>query len=104
MKTKFTDTSFSLVLSCHYFVRILILLSTSKKSYKNLDFYYFVTSVEFLSMNTNVNVTSKSNKQKDLKIFFVLTSSQPRTKKVSGTDPRIRTKKVRDPQHCQKVG
>jgi hypothetical protein len=36
----------------------------AKKSKKNHDFYYFVTSFDFLSMKTDVNGPSKSNKQK----------------------------------------
>jgi hypothetical protein len=33
---------------------------------KNLEFYYFVTFFDFLSLKNNVNVPSKSNKQKKL--------------------------------------
>ena len=39
---------------------------------KNLESYYFVTLVDFLSLKNNVNVPSKSNKQKKivLKNYF----------------------------------
>ncbi len=42
------------------------LLSSCKNSKKNLDFYYFVTLFDFLSLKkkNDVNVPSKSNKQK----------------------------------------
>jgi hypothetical protein len=39
--------------------------SSSKKSKKNLDSYCFVTSFGFLSLKNDVNVPSKSNKQKN---------------------------------------
>ncbi len=41
-----------------------VLTSTNKKSKKSLDFYYFGTSFDFLSVKTDVNVPSKMNKQK----------------------------------------
>ncbi len=44
--------------------RIRILLSSCKNSKKNLDSYYFVTLLDFLSLKNDVNVASKSNKQK----------------------------------------
>jgi hypothetical protein len=46
------------------------------KIVKNLDFYYFVTLSDFLSLKIDVNVASKSNKQKKLckKISFLLAS------------------------------
>jgi hypothetical protein len=34
-----------------------------QNSNKNLDFYYFVTHFDFLSLKNDVNVPSKSNKQ-----------------------------------------
>ena len=40
-----------------------IIMQNSKK---NLDSYYFVTFFDFLSLKNNVNVPSKSNKQKKL--------------------------------------
>jgi hypothetical protein len=41
--------------------------STScKNNKKNLDAYYFVTLFDFLSLKNDVNVPSKSNKQKKL--------------------------------------
>jgi hypothetical protein len=43
-----------------------ILLSPCKNSKKNLDSYYFVTLFDFLSMKNDVNVASKSNKQKKM--------------------------------------
>ncbi len=46
------------------FVRILILPSTSKNSKKNLDCYLLL--FVFSSLKTDVNVTSKSNKQKNV--------------------------------------
>ncbi len=38
----------------------------SKNSKKNLDSYYFVTLFDFLSLKNDVNVPSKSSKQKKL--------------------------------------
>jgi hypothetical protein len=55
-------------------VGIWILLSLSKDSKKNLDSYRFVTSLyDFLSLKNDVNVPSKSIKQKNLgkKLVFV---------------------------------
>ena len=45
-------------------------------SKKNLDSYYFVTLFEFLSLKNDVNVASKSHKQKKLckNISFLLAS------------------------------
>jgi hypothetical protein len=53
-------------------IRIRILLSSCKNSKKNLGYYYFVTLLDFLSLKNDVNVASKSNKQKKLckKISF----------------------------------
>jgi hypothetical protein len=48
-----------------------ILLSSCKNSKKNLDSYYFVTLFDFLSLKKDVNVSSKSNKQKKLNKNFV---------------------------------
>jgi hypothetical protein len=45
-------------------IRIRILLSSGKNSKKNLDPYCFVTSNDFLSLKNDVNVASKSKKQK----------------------------------------
>jgi hypothetical protein len=47
-----------------------------KNSKKNLDSSYFVNLFDFLSLKNDVNVTSKSNKQKFFfsKISFLLTS------------------------------
>ncbi len=45
-------------------IRIWMLLSSCKNSKKNLDSYYFVTLFDFLSLKKDVNVPSKSNKQK----------------------------------------
>jgi hypothetical protein len=45
---------------------IRILLSSCKNSKKNLDSYYFVTLFEFLSLKNDVNVASKSHKQKKI--------------------------------------
>jgi hypothetical protein len=47
-------------------VWIRILLSSCKNSKKNLDSYYFVTLFDFLTLKNDVNVASKSNKQKKL--------------------------------------
>jgi hypothetical protein len=47
-------------------IRIRILLLSCKNSKKNLDSYYFVTLFDFLSLKNDVNVASKSNKQKKL--------------------------------------
>jgi hypothetical protein len=38
----------------------------AKNSKKNLDSYYFVTLFDFISLKNDVNVPSKSNKQKKL--------------------------------------
>ena len=38
----------------------------AKNSKKNLDSYYFVTLFDFLPLKNDVNVASKSNKQKKL--------------------------------------
>jgi hypothetical protein len=56
--------------------RIRILLLSCKNSKNNLDFYYFATLFCFLSLKNDVNVASKSNKQKKLckKISFLLAS------------------------------
>jgi hypothetical protein len=43
-----------------------------KNSKKNLDFLYFVTLFDFLSLKNDVNVPSKSNKQKNcVKNLFI---------------------------------
>ncbi len=47
-------------------IRIRILLSSCKNSKKNLDSYYLVPLFDFLSLKNDVNVASKSNKQKKL--------------------------------------
>ncbi len=47
-------------------IRIRILLSSCKISKKNFDSYYFVTLFELLSLKNDVNVASKSHKQKKL--------------------------------------
>jgi hypothetical protein len=61
---------------CFLSSRIRILLSSCKNNKKNLESYYFVTLFDFLSLKNNVNVPSKSNKQKKLceKISFLLAS------------------------------
>jgi hypothetical protein len=43
------------------------IISSSKNSKKNLDSYFFVTSFVILSLKNDVNVASKSNKQKNFK-------------------------------------
>jgi hypothetical protein len=43
-----------------------ILISSCKNNKKNLESYYLVTLFDFLSLKNNVNVPSKSNKQKKL--------------------------------------
>jgi len=45
--------------------------SGSKNSKKNLDSYYFVTLFDFLSLKNDINVASKSNKQKNCVEKFV---------------------------------
>ncbi len=45
-------------------VRLRILISSSKNSKKNLDSHCFVTFFDFLPLKNNVNVASKSNKEK----------------------------------------
>ncbi len=47
-------------------IRIRVLLSSCKNNKKNLESYNFVTLFDFLSLKNNVNVPSKSNKQKKL--------------------------------------
>ncbi len=42
------------------------LLSSCKNSKKNLDSFYFVTLFDFLSLKNDVNLPTKSNKQKKL--------------------------------------
>ncbi len=44
---------------------IRILLSSSKNCKKNLDSYFFLTLFDFLSLKNDVNLASKSNKQKN---------------------------------------
>jgi hypothetical protein len=64
-----------------YFVRIRILPSTSKKSNKTLISTINLLIFDFLSMKTDVNVTSKRNKQKNFeKAYFLLASCLPLTK------------------------
>ncbi len=43
-----------------------ILLSSCKNSKKTFDSYFFVTLFDFLSLKNDVNLASKSNKQKKL--------------------------------------
>jgi hypothetical protein len=52
------------------------LLSLCKNNKKNLESYCFVSLFDFSSLKNNVNVPSKSNKQKKLceKISFLLES------------------------------
>jgi hypothetical protein len=52
--------------TCFWASRIRILLSSCKSSKKNFDSYYFVSLFDFLSLKNDVNVASKSNKQKKL--------------------------------------
>jgi hypothetical protein len=54
------------ILLSEVWIRIRILLSSCKNSKTNLDSYYFVTLFKFLSMKNEVNVPSKSKKQKKL--------------------------------------
>jgi hypothetical protein len=49
-------------------IRIRTLLSSFKNGKKNLDSYYFVTLFDSSSLKNDVNVPSKSNKQKNIKI------------------------------------
>ncbi len=42
-----------------------------KQYKKNLDSYYFVTHFDFLSLKNDVNVASKSNKQKNCVKKFI---------------------------------
>jgi hypothetical protein len=48
------------------FLASRILLSSCKNSKKNLDSFYFVTLFDFFCLKNDVNVPSKSNKQKKL--------------------------------------
>ncbi len=77
-------------------LRIRILLSSSKNSKKNLDSYRTVLwlLLDFVSLKNDVNVPSKSNKQKNLffKISFLLVSWRSMMKiagsgSESGSDP-----------------
>ncbi len=43
-----------------------VLNLSCKNSKKNLDSFYFVTLFDFLSLKNDINVPSKSNKQKKL--------------------------------------
>jgi hypothetical protein len=52
--------------TCFWASRIRILLSSCKNSKKNLDSYYFVTLFELLSLKNDVNVASKTHRQKKL--------------------------------------
>ncbi len=54
--------------TCFWTSRIRILLSSckNKNSKKNLDSYYFATLFDFSSLKNDVNVPSKSIKQKKL--------------------------------------
>jgi hypothetical protein len=83
---------------------------SSKNSKKNIDSYCFVTSLyDFLSLKNDVNVPSKSNKQKKLrKIIFLLTSCRSLTKiagsgsisqRYGSADPDP-YKNCMNPQHC----
>ncbi len=47
-------------------IRIRILLSSCKNRKKKLDYYYFLTLFDFLFLKNDVNVASKSIKQKKL--------------------------------------
>jgi hypothetical protein len=47
-------------------LRIRNLLKSCKNRKKNLDFYYYLTLFDFLSMKNDENVSSKSNQQKKL--------------------------------------
>jgi hypothetical protein len=49
---------------------IRILLSSSKNSKKNIDSYCYVTSLWLFTLKNDVNVLSKSNKQKNLLAFW----------------------------------
>jgi hypothetical protein len=51
-----------------------IILQSSKNSKKNLNSYCIVTSLWFLSLCNDVNVASKSNKQKKFMNNFLLSS------------------------------
>jgi hypothetical protein len=58
---------------------------------KNLDFYCYVTSLWVLSLKTDVNVPSKSKKQKNLFFVDILKATDEKS--------RIRIQNVTDPQH-----
>jgi hypothetical protein len=51
------------------------LLSSSKNGMKNLDFYYFVTSFDFLPLKKDVKVPSKSIMQKNFFLISFLLAS-----------------------------
>jgi hypothetical protein len=59
-----------------------------EKSLKNLDFYYFFKlPFDFLSVKTDVNVPSKSNRQKIFeKTLILLPSCQPLMKKAGSRE------------------
>ncbi len=89
-----------------------ILLSSRKNSKINLDSYCFVTSLWLFSLENNVNVPSKSNKQKKLykKISFLLASWRSMTK-IAGSGSISQShgsadpdpdpyQNVMDPEHC----
>ncbi len=52
-------------------IRIRIPLSSSKNSKKNFDFYCFATFFDFLFLKNDINLPSKSNKQKNFSIYLV---------------------------------
>jgi hypothetical protein len=69
---------------------IRILLSSCENSKKYRDSYYFVTLFDFLSLKNDVNVASKSKKQKKLcqKICFLLASWRSVTK-IAGSGSEV---------------
>ncbi len=68
-------------------VRIRILQSTSKKSNKNLDFYYFMTSFWLFSLNTYV--PSKQNFEKEKFNFCWHLVTHLRKKQDGNRDPLV---------------
>jgi hypothetical protein len=86
-------------------VKASVTYPDSKNSKENLDFYCFVTFLDLLSLKNDVNVPSKSYKQKNLFIFIFFVG----VLKVNDENSRIRIRipdpdpdphqSVMDPEH-----
>ena len=84
-----------------------ILLSPSKNSKKNIDSYCFVTSLWLYSLKNDVNVPSKSNKQKNFRLtswrsLTKITGSGTNSQRYGSADPDP-YQNFMDAQHCLQV-